>query len=198
MKTWYALHCKPNSEYQVVSILQQRGIVSYLPEISTSGTDRSQRNKPLFPCYLFCNVDLQQVGLSTIQWIPGLRRIVTFDGQPTPVPDGIIDLIRHKLDENQGTSDSLYPKHQFKSGDLVRITEGPFQDMIAIFDGSTSPSERVQILLSILGGVTRVQVEVNQLEKASSQVISPNLRPPRRTRGRGRVIKGPKPNHHND
>jgi transcriptional antiterminator RfaH len=193
MKRWYALHCKPNSEYQVVAILQQRGIESYLPEIEVLGASRIQRKKPLFPCYLFCQVDLKRVGLSKIQWIPGLRRIVTFGGQPVPVPADVIDLVRYKLDETQANRDPLEQKHRFKSGDLVRIKQGPFQDMIAIFDRPTSPSERVQVLLGILGGVTRVQVETDNLEEASAPAEISKPKRPRRTRGQGRFIRRSEP-----
>lgn len=65
-----------------------------------------------------------------------------------------------------------------------------FQDMLAIFEGPTTPSQRVQLLLKVLGG-SRMQVDVTALEKAppdENQAPPPQKRS-RRTRGRGRRIK---------
>ena len=58
MEAWYALHSKPNAEYQVAMILTQQGIETYLPEIEVAKKQRAYHKKPFFPCYLFCRVDL--------------------------------------------------------------------------------------------------------------------------------------------
>lgn len=149
MKQWYTLHTKPNSEYQVVTALQQRQLQVYLPEIKVSKAGASCQRKPFFPCYLFAKVDFELVSLSQMQWTPGLRRIVTFDERPVPLPNEVIELLRNNLsriDRNNGR-----PTPSFKQGDPVRITEGPFRDMLAIFDGPSTPAQRVQVLLQILG-----------------------------------------------
>jgi len=70
----------------------------------------------------------------------------------------------------------------------VRITDGPFRDMWAIFEGPTTPSQRVQVLLTILGHARRVQLEPADLEKVPTGAEGPIPKRPRRTRGRGRRI----------
>lgn len=187
MERWYTLHSKPNAEYRVASVLQQRGIQTYLPEIEASKISRQQEKKPFFPCYLFCKVDFEAVDLSVIQWTPGLRRIVAFSGEPAFVPDKVIELIRYKLDEIEAQAG--LPDHPFKPGDTVRITEGPFRDMVAIFEGPSTPARRVQVLLDILGHASRVQLDVIDLEETSSEARTQMPKRPRRTRGRGRRIK---------
>ncbi|MCL4295426.1 MAG: hypothetical protein KJ077_06850 [Anaerolineae bacterium] len=188
MKQWYTLYTKPHAEYQVAAALQQREIEIYLPEIKGVKPGQRGQKKPFFPCYLFMNADFETIGLSFVQWTPGLRRIVTFDDRPTPLPHEIISFFQRKLGEIQ-TNDSL-PIHPFELGDAVYITDGPFCDMLAIFDGPTTPSKRVQVLLTILGQVSRVQIDVGDLEKALPGTEAP-LRPrPRGTRGQGRYIKG--------
>jgi transcription elongation factor/antiterminator RfaH len=184
MEAWYTLHSKPNAEYQVATTLMQHGIETYLPEIEVAKKQGRRHKKPFFPCYLFCLIDLKTVDLGNVRWVPGLRRIVTFDDQPIPVPDEVIDLVRYKLGEIETRGG--FPNHSFKRGQMVRITQGAFQGMVAIFDEPTSPSERVQVLLDILGGTNRVQVKVADLETASAQAGSPTPKRPRRMRGRGR------------
>jgi len=186
MEQWYTLYTKSKSEYQVVAALQERGFQTYLPEtVSVKGRQKG-KNIAFFPRYLFVKVDFEAVGLSQVQWTPGLRRIVSFDSRPVSVPNEVIDLIGRKLDEIKTTGG--WPARAFKPGDPVRITNGPFRDMPAIFDGPTTPTERVQVLLKILGHVNRVQMAVDDLEKASSEAEIPKPKRPRRTRGQGRRI----------
>lgn len=185
MEQWYTLYTKPNAEYQVAATLQRRKLQVYLPEIEVPKARTDRKRKPFFPSYLFVNVDLEAVGLSNLQWIPGLRRIVAFKDRPVPVPGEIIDLIRYNLGEIVAAGGRL--THSFQPGDSVRFVDGPFRDLLATFDGPTTPARRVQVLLEILGA-SRVQVDVADLEKASSGSEEPAPRRPRRTRGRGRRI----------
>lgn len=188
MKAWYTLHTKPNSEFQVATTLHRRGIETYLPEFEPSDNQQPPKPKPFFPCYLFVKVDFQETGLSQVQWTPGLRRVVGFDNQPLPLPESVITFIQRQLAEFIAAKDG--PGHSFQPGDTVRITVGPFQDMLAIFEGDVSSEKRVQILLQFLGRVSRMQLPVASLEKAENTTSQPpQPGPSRRTRGKGRPIK---------
>jgi transcription elongation factor/antiterminator RfaH len=193
MKTWYALHTKPNSESQVAITLQQHGIETYLPEVEAPENRQPRKTRPFFPCYLFMKIDFQEIDLSLVKWTPGLRRVVAFDDRPTPVPEAMITFIRHQLGEIEAGGG--WPTYQFRSGDAVRITIGPFQDMVAIFEGPTSSGKRVEVLLEILGRPSRVQIAAADLEKADAGAAEiSNSKRPRRTRGQGRRIRDLRPN----
>jgi transcriptional antiterminator RfaH len=187
MEQWYTLHTKPSAEYQVIAALEQRKIQTYLPEIILPESKKGRRRSPLFPCYVFAKIDFEKIGLTSVQWTPGLRRVVTFGDRLTPLPEEIIDLIRQKLKDFKTTG--CWNKPELKLGDTVRIKTGPFQDMVAIFDGPMTPGRRVRVLLNILGQASRVQVDLVDLEKAAPELeLTPSKRP-RRTRGRGRYIR---------
>lgn len=187
MENWYTLHTKPNAEYQVAASLKRREIQTYLPEVETPKARNRRKMKPFFPCYLFIKVDFGRVGLSQVQWTPGLRRIVAFDNRPVPLPDEIINTIRRKLEEVNTAKGQV--AHNFRPGDPVRITDGPLQGLLAIFEGPSTPAERVRVLLNMLGHASRVHLSVNDLEKAEPGTEAPKPKRPRRTRGRGRRIK---------
>jgi transcriptional antiterminator RfaH len=186
MEKWYTLHTKPNAEYQVTAVLQQHGFETYLPEVETPTTDNGTKLKPFFPCYLFSKIDLKAVGISRVQWTPGLRRIVSFDNEPVPMPDDVIEAVRRKLQAYEAGGGWM--GHDFDPGDPVLITDGPFRDMLAVFDGPIEPSERVQVLLDILGRASRVQIDVTDLQAAPSDSDEPAPKRQRRTRGKGRRI----------
>lgn len=188
MEKWYTLHTKPNAEYQVATVLQRQGLETYLPELEWPKTTQQRgKNNPFFPCYLFLKIDFEFVSLSQVKWTPGLRRVLTFGERPAPVANEVIDLIRRKLGEFEAGGG--WPGHTFKPGDRVRITDGPFRDMLATFEGPTTPSQRVQVLLDILGHTSRVQVDPADLAEAPPGPETPGSKRPRRTRGRRRGIK---------
>jgi hypothetical protein len=74
---------------------------------------------------------------------------------------------------------------------VVRITNGPFADMLALFEGPTKPVERVVVLLNFLGQASRVRLNATDLEVVTSSVEVKPPKRPRRTRGRGRPIRTP-------
>ena len=187
MKQWYALYTKPNSEYQVKETLRQRSVETYLPEVNAPKSHRTRKKVPFFPCYLFIHIDLNKISASKWQWTPGLRWIVAFGDNPTAIPDQVIDLIQKKL--NEINAKGGLRRSRFKKDDVVRITDGPFSDMLAVFKGSTSSVERVQVLLNFMGRMSRMQIEVDALEKTQPGTEAPKPKLPRRTRGGGRRIK---------
>lgn len=184
MRHWHVVYTKPNAEYRVASALQERGVETYLPEISHTDNQKKEIKKPFFSCYLFIKVNLETLDAKW-QWLPGLRQIVAYGGQPVSLPETTINLIRDKIEVF-----SNRPVKEFKPGERVLITKGPLRDMLAVFDGPTTPSQRVQVLLTILGSVKKVKIDPHNLEKAPSGTKVPTSKKPRRTRGRGRYIKG--------
>jgi transcription antitermination factor NusG len=137
---------------------------------------------------MFMRVNLETVDYAKWQWLPGLRFIVSYGGLPVMLPETTINLIRDKLNKIEVSGNQ--PAKDFKPGDNVRITEGPLRDMLAVFDGPTTSSQRVQVLLTILGSVKKVKIDALNLEKTPSGTQVPIPKKPRRTRGRGRYIKG--------
>lgn len=186
MKKWYALHTKVNYEYKVTRVLQMREIETYLPKM-TLGAPGKEKLQPLFPGYLFMYVDLERANPSHWQWTPGLKHIVAYGKVPIPVPNEMIDLIRHEVDERQRNNRSK--TFDFKPGDEVRIKNGPFKDMLAVFDRASTPSSRVQVLLTVLNRSVRIRLAGTDLEKVSASASQSPAKPLRRTRGRGRRIR---------
>lgn len=137
----------------------------------------------LFPGYLFVQTDLDKMPASEIDKTPGVIRLVAFDGQPQPVPDATMEVLRRRVAELQERGG--LPQHPFQPGDSVRFTNGPMAGLEGIFDGPMRPSQRVRVLMHFLGSLHAMEVDANDPEKAAGDRRE---RPPRRTRGRGRTI----------
>lgn len=178
---WYALNTKPRSEARVANALMARNYEIFLPLLPAAASEPLQ---PLFPSYLFVRCDLEVVSVASLQWILGLRRIVSFDGRPAIVPDQAIALIRAQL--RQIEAQGGLPTHNFKPGDKVIIDEGPLAGLRGIFQGPLGPAERVHILIRFLGEVNRAEVPVAALRPAPAEPEPPLRR--RGTRGHQRRI----------
>ncbi len=184
MEQWYTLHTKPNSEYQVATVLQEVGVRTFVPSIEVSTTQHRKKRKPFFPGYIFIKYDFSADGFSRLRWTPGLRYVVAVDGMPIPLPETVIATIQRKL---RTFSVDTTAKHGFKVGDTVKIVDGPFQDMLGVISADSSAAHRVQVLLNVLGRVNKVHIDVDRVEKVA--IAQPKPKRPRRTRGRGRRIK---------
>ena len=149
MVGWYVMHSKPQKEQWLFRQLHALDIDAYYPSVRTqSGKQKSSRVRPYFPGYLFINVDLQQVGISALQWIPGSLGLVSFGGEPACVPEGLLQRIRHRVDEINNAQSKML--EGLRPGDQVVIDSGPFAGYDAIFCTQLRGSERVQVLLKLL------------------------------------------------
>ena len=182
METWYALYTKPNAEAQVTRALEARGFRFFLPLLPPSRPEG--RPQPLFPSYLFVQCDLSEVVVDSLQFLPGLRHIVSFSGKPAAVDQEAIDLMARELDEIEAAGGLI--KHQFKPGDTVVIDSGPLAGLRGVFQGPMGPAERVRILVRFLGETNRAEVPLDAIRKASDDDGLGRRR--RGTRGRGRRI----------
>jgi len=95
---WYTLFSKPRKEAPIESYLKSKGFVTFYPTLKIDPVNpRAARTRGFFPRYLFINVDLEEVGISGLEWLPGAVGLVQFGGVPTPVPDQFIDELQWRL-----------------------------------------------------------------------------------------------------
>ncbi len=153
---WYVIYTAPKAEKQVQKRLQEAGEEVFLP-IHLAPRKWSDRIKlvemPLFPSYLF--VRARQERLYDLIRIPGVARIVYFDGQPAEVRQQEIKAIQQFLEYANGKI------CQIALDDEVRVAVGPLKDtggkVIKI------GKQYVVLLLEKLG--LQVQVALDQIVK---------------------------------
>jgi transcription antitermination factor NusG len=58
-------------------------------------------------------------------------------------------------------------KHHFEPNDVVRIKTGPLKDLLGIFERWLSNSERVKILLNLIGYQPAVEIHYSMIEKVA-------------------------------
>ena len=181
-KLWYVVHTKAQQELLAAGLLEQRHAAEVLLPQVRQRSRGQLRTAPLFPGYLFVELDLEQIEASAINHTPGVIRLVAFGGQPKAVPAKAMAALRARLDELDAQGG--LPQHPFHEGDRVRLKDGPLAGLEAVFVGPMRPAERVRVLLEFLGQEQEALVPVEDLEPAGGPA-----KRPRRTRGQGRPIR---------
>lgn len=177
---WYVVHAKPQQELLAVSMLEEKLHLNvYLPEVKQKHRGKMQL-RPFFPGYLFVEADLNEVEYTAINSTPGVIRLVAFDNEPLPLESDAIENLRTEL-ERLNFEGGL-PATTYQPGESVRLTQGPFKDLQAVFVKHMTPNDRVVVLLRFLGQENEVQLDLSEIERAST------VRRRRRTRGGGRKI----------
>ncbi len=147
--SWYVIRSKPNKENFLAQQLAASGMQVFYPCIRVKPVNpRARKVQAFFPSYLFVQVDLETVSVSTLQWTPGAVNLVSFDGKPASVPDVLISAIEHQIDQINASQEKFVK--ELKHGDAVIIHDGPFAGYEAIFDGHLPGRERVRVLLNFL------------------------------------------------
>ena len=165
MKNWYLIYTKPHKELVAKDNLERQGYAVYLPMARLRRRRMGKgatRIEPLFPRYLFIRLDTKTDNWSPIRSTPGVSNLVKFGMYPSTVPEALIEILYERCDE-EGIQD--ISSGEFKSGEAVRVMEGPMTGLEGVFLARTS-SDRVLVLLDIVGKHTRVSMTTEKLEPA--------------------------------
>ena len=159
---WYLVKTKALNENRVYARLTGAGYDVLYPKTHK----KSRRNRgalevrPFFPTYLF--VRFRGDELKTIKYTHGVSRVICFGLEPQEVGGEIIDAIRVRMDDEGFIK--LEPRNvDLSPGQKVRIEEGPFAGLEAIFLEELPDRERVVLLLDAVSSY-RLIIEKLSLE----------------------------------
>ena len=159
---WYLVKTKPRNETKVFTRLVEAGYESLYPRVrKKSRRKESPDIRPLFPSYLFVRFVLEQ--LRTVRYTRGVARVVSFGPEPQEVGDDIISAVRERMDE-EGIVALVQRPANWKRGDRIRIGEGPFAGLEAIFLEELPDRDRVVLLLEAVSSF-RITIDKEQIER---------------------------------
>jgi transcriptional antiterminator RfaH len=163
---WYVVQTQANAEHKAIAHLGRQGFTTYLPRYLKKRRHARRVetvSAPLFPRYLFVEIDMTMQRWRSICSTVGVSRLVCNGEQPACVPDAVIGSLKSRED----TSGLIQLTHRpnFRCGDKIRIVEGAFYDCLGIYDGMTD-RDRVEILLDLLGRKVRVLLDAEAIAAA--------------------------------
>lgn len=163
---WYVVQSQPNAEHKAVVHLERQGFATYLPRYLKRRRHARRVDivpSPLFPRYLFVGIDLGVQRWRSILSTFGVSRLVCSGELPTPIADQVIHSLKAREDAEGYVRLEFRPN--FRAGDKIRILEGAFADCLGLYEGMRD-SDRVAILLDLLGRKVRVTVDAESVAAA--------------------------------
>ena len=162
---WYLAQVRPNSFQMAERNLIRQDFPVFCPtqeQTRRRGGRFVSVMQPLFPGYLFVSFNPASAAWRAINSTYGVSKLVHFgDGIPACVPHDLVAGLMARCDR----TGRLLPPQVLQAGDRVQMLSGPLAQFVATVE-SLTPQRRVWVLLDLLGGRTRVSVEVAQLRLA--------------------------------
>lgn len=163
---WYAAYTAARHEKRVAEQLANRSVEAFLPLYEAVHRWKDRRKKvqlPLFPGYLFIHMPLDE-RLKVLS-LPGVVRLVGFNGRPSALLDADIEAMRLGLRDLRAE-----PHPYLKVGQRVRVRSGSFEGWEGIL---VRKKETFRVVLSIDMIMRSIAVEVDSADvepvKASSR-----------------------------
>jgi transcriptional antiterminator RfaH len=142
---WYLVKTKALNEAKIYTRLTEAGFETLYPKILKKVKGKARFDvRPFFPTYLFVRFAIEQ--LRTIRYTRGVARVVSFGPEPQEVDPEIIETVRRRMDES-GIVTLVKPPVEWKPGEKIKIGDGPFAGLDAIFVEALPDRERVVLLL---------------------------------------------------
>lgn len=171
-KRWYVIHTysghegkvKQNLLRRVESMAMDNRIFNVeVPEekvIELKDGKRTEKAKKIFPGYVLVEMILDDDSWHVVRNTPGVTSFVGAGSKPVPLsPREVRKILK------RASSRKARIEFDYKVGDEVKITSGPFQD----FNGKileVSPERgKVKVSVSIFGRTTPVELEFGHISK---------------------------------
>jgi len=163
---WYVVQTQANAEHKAVAHLARQGFTTYLPRFLKRRRHARRIEvvaAPLFPRYLFVEIDMTVQRWRSIYSTVGVSRLICNGEYPAPVPEKVVDELKGRQSASGLIELDCRPK--LKIGDKIRVLEGAFYDCLGIYNGMLD-RERVGVLLDLLGRQVRVLLNAEAIAAA--------------------------------
>ncbi len=172
---WYVVHAYSGFEAQVMKMLREHivraGVQDQFGEILVpteevvemrDGQKRKSERK-FFPGYVLVQMEMNDTTWHLVRNVP---KVMGFIGgrsdAPAPITEAEADSILQRVQEGV---EKPRPKVLFEPGEVVRVTDGPFNDFSGVVEEVNYEKSRLRVAVLIFGRSTPVELEFGQVEK---------------------------------
>ncbi len=172
-RAWYVVHCYSGYENKVRHNLEQRietmgmkdmifdVVVPTEEEIEVKEGKRRTVERRVFPGYILVNMIMTEESWYVVRNTPGVTGFVGMGNTPTPLrPEEVAQIIKRM------EAEAPRIKVTFKSGERVRIVDGPFNDFRGTVAEIDMERAKVRVMVNFFGRETPVELDFLQVEKA--------------------------------
>lgn len=172
---WYCVRSQVKREHVAAAHLVERaGVEVFAPRIRAVHGNRrggvTHTLEALFPGYVFARFEYA-CSARHVTSTAGVRGIVAFGAPPPPVPEPVIEALRSEITGQAAAVASPI----LREGAWVRVLAGCFRFLEGKMVQIDPRSDRVRVLLDLLGGEVQVTLPAHQvvpLEEATRRYPS--------------------------
>lgn len=173
---WFVVHTYSGHENKVAETLKQRAQTLHLTDkilacliptqekIQIKRGKRKTINQKIFPGYMLVNMELTDDAWLAVRTTQGVTGFVGVSTKPKPLPKHEVEAIRKYM-----TQATPQYKAEFSEGEAVKITDGPFNEFLGTVKSINEEKGKVEVLVSIFGRETPVELDFLQVQKVSDQ-----------------------------
>ena len=169
---WYVIHTQTGYESRVKKAMDQRvkslGVEDRIFDIVIPTREitvvkkgkKSKTTEKVFPGYVFIKMILDDDSWLVVRTTEGVTGFVGAGLKPTPISEKEVQAIVKFVEQEQ-------PKFRtkFSVGEAVKITEGPFTEMLGTIESIDEDRGKVEVLVSIFDRETPVELDFLQVAK---------------------------------
>jgi len=174
-KKWYVVHTLTGKEDTVKKCLEnnleahpdQKQFVGkiLIPTEKVSEVKAGEKKiteRKFFPGYILVEMELNDKSWYLIKNTAGVTGFVGSKTKPVPLRENEVEEI---IEQSKEAKAKPVPKIMFKSGEAVRVKEGPFKNFTGSIEEANLEKGKIKVMISIFGRPTPVELEAWQIEK---------------------------------
>lgn len=184
-KRWYVVHAYSGFEHQVARALAERIARADMQEkfgeilvpteevVEMRGGQKRRSERKFFPGYVLVQIETNEesrnLRIDDECWhlVKETPKVMGFIGgtadHPLPIKDSEANAILQRMQEGV---EKPRPKVLFEPGEMVRVTDGPFNDFNGVVEEVNYEKSRLRVAVLIFGRSTPVELEFGQVQKA--------------------------------
>ena len=176
MKKWYIVQTFSGFEQKVANslkdIIKKKELAEKIEDVlvpmheitEVKRGKRVQRKKKYFPGYVLIKSEMDNNIYHMIKNIKKVSGFLGSKGTPIPVSDKEIEKILGQIKDGVAQPKSGI---EYSVGEKVQVIDGPFASFNGLVEDIDEEKLRLKVSVSIFGRPTPVELEYNQVEKAS-------------------------------
>lgn len=174
-KRWYVVQAYSGYEKKVAASIKERIARFQMEEqfgevlvpteevVEMKAGQKRKSERKFFPGYVLVQMELNDDSWHLIKETP---KVLGFIGgkadKPAPITEKEAETILQRVHDSE---DVPRPKTVFEPGEVVRVTDGPFNDFNGVVEEVNYEKSRLRVSITIFGRGTPVELEFTQVEK---------------------------------
>jgi len=162
---WYVLRTKTGHEDRVRIRLENKteclSVLLPKKEVMVTRSGRKRKLlKPLFPGYIFVEIELNDKFWYEIKNTPGVINFISSGNDPIPVRESEMEYIMALIDDGE----TPLLETDFKVGDLAQIVNGPFMGASGVISEIDMKRKKTKVMIDILGKQVAIDLDYDDIK----------------------------------